>query len=55
MHARHVCKLSRSPGGTMQGIERDWTIDSSKGRKVDATRFRVSSALEVRGEREGGV
>ena len=28
------------------GIERDWTIDAVKGKKLDPSRFRVSSALQ---------
>jgi len=33
-------------GGVGMGIERDWTIDAAKGRKLDPSRFRVSAALE---------
>lgn len=33
-------------GGVGMGIERDWTIDATRGKKPDNTRFRVSSALE---------
>jgi len=32
-------------GGVGMGIERDWTVDG-KGKQVDRSRFRVSSALE---------
>jgi hypothetical protein len=33
-------------GGVGMGIERDWTIDPQKGKKLRPDRFRVSSALE---------
>lgn len=33
-------------GGVGMGIERDWTIDPQKGKKLREDRFRVSSALE---------
>ena len=49
-------------GGVGMGIERDWTIDATRGKKPDSTRFRVSSALEgyawdvgMRGEASGIV